>query len=68
MYYTAYTYMYYICIIQQNMLESGVTEGGKNTARFPKGMGEGGGVMFEYVIFLHFDLRGINFFKFETLH
>ena len=23
--------------------------------------------MFEYVIFLHFDLRGINFFKFETL-
>ena len=43
MYYTAYTYMYYICIIQQNMLESGVTEGGKNTARFPKGMGEGGG-------------------------
>ena len=30
--------------------------------------GGGGGVMFEYVIFLHFDLRGINFFKFETLH
>ena len=25
------------------------------------------GVMFEYVIFLHFDFGGINFFKFETL-
>ena len=33
-----------------------------------EGEGEGeGGLMFEYVDFLHFDFRGINFFKFETL-